>query len=219
MANEDSFIDEVSDELRRDRLFAALRRYGWIAILLVVIFVIGAAVFEWRRAQARAEAQATGDALIAAMTQQTPEARAEAIAGVSVEGTERSALVALIAAAADAEAGNAQSAVDRLDAIVANADVPQTYRDLASLKSVFLGAEVLTPEDKISRLGALTTPGNGFRLIALEQRALAEIEGDDTDAALETLQGILADASVTQDLRARVSQLIVALGGSLAESS
>ena len=37
MANQnDRFIDEVTDELRRDRLFRAMRRYGWIAIALIV---------------------------------------------------------------------------------------------------------------------------------------------------------------------------------------
>ena len=33
MANQnDSFIDEVTEDLRRDRLFGLYRRYGWIAL-------------------------------------------------------------------------------------------------------------------------------------------------------------------------------------------
>ena len=30
MHDSDSFISEVSEEVRRDRLYAALRRYGWL---------------------------------------------------------------------------------------------------------------------------------------------------------------------------------------------
>ena len=38
MANQnDRFIDEVTEDLRRDRLFLMLRRYGWLALLLIVL--------------------------------------------------------------------------------------------------------------------------------------------------------------------------------------
>ena len=67
VAEQDSFINEVTEEVRRDWLYALMRRYGWIAILLVVILVGGAAFNEWRKAGARAEAEAAGDALIAAL--------------------------------------------------------------------------------------------------------------------------------------------------------
>ena len=58
-------------------------------------------------------------------------------------------------------------------------------------------------------------PGNPFRLLAVEQRAFAEVEMGETEAALTSLEGILADAEATEDLRRRARQLIVALGGSL----
>lgn len=52
MANEnDSFIDEVTEDLRRDRLFAAFRRYGWIAGLVILAIVGGAAWREYSRAR------------------------------------------------------------------------------------------------------------------------------------------------------------------------
>ena len=41
MSETDSFIDEVNEEVRRDRLYAALRRYGWIAIVAVLAIVGG----------------------------------------------------------------------------------------------------------------------------------------------------------------------------------
>ena len=37
LSNHDSFIDEVTEEVRRDRLFAAFRKYGWIGVLLVAV--------------------------------------------------------------------------------------------------------------------------------------------------------------------------------------
>ena len=54
MSQNESFIDEVSEELRRDRLFALFRRWAWLGILIVVVAVGGAAWNEWRKARAAA---------------------------------------------------------------------------------------------------------------------------------------------------------------------
>lgn len=216
MANQDSFISEVSEEVRRDKLFALLKRYGWIAVLLVLVIVVGAAVFEWRKSQARAEAEAAGDAVIAALSAETPEARAEALAGVEVgEGPARRAIIALLRSSAAVETGNQETAIETLDTLAADTAVPALYRDLATLKALILGADTLTPDERIARLEPLSRAGNPFRLLALEQRALAEIELGNAESALDLLTGILADAEVTQDLRRRVTQLIVALGGTV----
>lgn len=216
MANQDSFISEVSEEVRRDRLYALMRKYGWIAVLLILLLVGGATWNEWRKANLRAEAQATGDALIAALQGETPEARAEALQAIETASTpDKRAVLQLLQAAAAAEAGDHAAAGAALDAVAGDADIPQVYRDLATLKRVITGAGTLSAEDRLSRLQPILQPGNPFRLLGIEQRAFAEVEMGDTGAAMETLQGILADAEVTEDLRRRAQQLIVALGGTL----
>ncbi|MGR3466542.1 MAG: hypothetical protein ACU0CI_01575, partial [Shimia sp.] len=67
MSETDSFIAEVDEEVRRDRMMGYLRRYGWIAVLLILIIVGGTAYNEWSKARSEASAQATGDALTAAL--------------------------------------------------------------------------------------------------------------------------------------------------------
>ncbi|NNE82168.1 MAG: hypothetical protein HKN18_18000 [Silicimonas sp.] len=215
MSNQDSFIDEVTDEVRRDRLFALMRRYGWIAILVVIVVVGGAAFNEWRKAAARAEAEAAGEALLGALSEETAEARATALAALPVADTgEKRAIAALLLSAAEAEAGEDAKALATLETLAGDPETPVIYRDLAILKRVMLGQDI-PPEDRIAALQPLMQPGNPFRLLAIEQRALAEIELGQTDTAIETLTDILADADRTEGLRRRVSQLIVALGGSL----
>ena len=55
MSESESFINEVTEEVRRDRLFRLARRYGWIAVVAVLVIVGAAAVNEWRKAQADKE--------------------------------------------------------------------------------------------------------------------------------------------------------------------
>lgn len=216
MANEDSFISEVTEEVRRDRLYALMRRYGWIAILLVVLIVGGAAWNEWRKSTARAAAEAKGDALITALLADTPEGRAAALQAVELPDDPKSqAVVSLLTSAAEGEAEDPEAAAAALEQVINNNAAPQIYRDVALFKRVLTGAGTLTPQERIDRLQPLLQPGNAFRLLAVEQRAFAEVEMGETDAALATLQGILADAEVTEDLRRRAQQMIVALGGSL----
>lgn len=214
MANEDSFISEVSEEVRRDRLFALMRRYGWIAILLVVAIVGGASWNEWRKASAQAAAEAKGDAIITALQEETPEARAAALQTVDASDAPSGvAILGLLTSAAELEAGNEDAAIAALEGVINDPDAPQVYRDVAMLKQVLAFSDRLEPQSRIDMLQPLLRPGNPFRLLAVEQRAYAEVELGDTDAALTSLQGILADAEASEDLRRRARQLIVALGG------
>ena len=76
MSETDSFIEEVSEEVRRDRLYGLIRRYGWIAVVGVVAIVGGASWNEYNKAQDRAAAQALGDGIMTALEAEDPAARA-----------------------------------------------------------------------------------------------------------------------------------------------
>lgn len=208
MSNPESFIDEVSEEVRRDRLFAMMKRYGWIAVLLVVLLVGGAAWTEYNRAKATAAAQEAGDGILAALEFDDSTQRSEALAALPA-----SAITALIASSELQLAGDLEAAAAALDGLVADMTVAQVYRDIAAFKAILLRHDGTSPEDRKIALAPLTAPGSELRLLAMEQTALADIELGDIDAALAGLMAILEDAAVTRGLRDRASSLIVALGG------
>ncbi len=214
MSQTDSFIEEVTEEVRRDKLFRLMRKYGWIAIVLVVAIVAGASYNEWRKARDQAEARAFGDALLGAMQNHEAKDRAARLATISAEG-DKGAVVALLLAAEAASSGDPDTAVSALQALAADPQVSEEYRQLAQLKLVLLQADGLDPAERLARLQPLAAPGAPFRLLAEEQMAIAEIDSGNAAAAIERLQALLADQEATPGLRRRVSQLIVALGGEL----
>lgn len=211
MSNTDSFIDEVTEEVRRDKLFALLRKYGWIGILAVLVLVGGAAYNEWNKARSEAAAQAAGDAIVAALSQDTPEARAEALAAAEITNETR-VVSDMLRAGELHDAGNVDAALSVLAPIMANDMLDPAYRDLAVLKTVMIGSSRIEPRERIDMLAGIAMAGAPYRLLAEEQIAAAQVELGDVDAAVAGLRAIAQDSGASEALRRRALQMIVALG-------
>ncbi len=215
MSNPESFVDEVNEELRRDRLFAFLRKYGWIAVVAVLALVGYAAWSEWARARALAEAQAFGDALLTALEAQDPEARRRDLAALSSEhrGANRQALVKLLIAAEALAVGDRTAALTTFAEVAADPALPLTWRQLATLKRVFAATEENMPlTEREAALAELAAPGSPFRPLALELKALLRLEAGDQAGAEQTLSALLQEAGLTANTRARLTELLLLLG-------
>lgn len=213
MSEIDHFIEEVTEEVRRDRLFALYRKYGWMVALAVVLIVGGAAYNEYRKAQEVAMARMVGDAMVAALSANEAQARAEALSGLVANTPDADAIVRMMEAAAQVEAGNTEAAVAALDRVASDGEVSAIYRDIAMFKALTLQADSLPPEELRQRFSALARPGGALRLLAEEQLALIDIAQGEAQAALERLEAIRQDAEASTALQQRVTRLIIALGG------
>lgn len=213
MSDTDSFIEEVNDEVRRDRLYGYLRRYGWIAILAVILIVGGAAWSEYRKAQDRAQAEALGDAMLAALAADESADRVTALATIEPGAPSSAAVLGLMTAAEQAETGDNAAAVETLNALSLDGDVPEIYRQIARFKSLTLQGDTTPVADRRQAFEAMSQPGNPMRLLAGEQLALIDISEGDAEAAIARYNAIISDAESTSDLQQRARQVIVALGG------
>ncbi len=213
MSDTDGFIDEVNEELRRDRLATTFKRYGWIAILAVLLVVGGATFSEYRKAQARGQAEALGDAMLEALENNDSAARAAALGQLDAPNAQARAVVNLLGASEKIEAQDRAGAIDDLNAVALNNEVSLIYRQIAMFKALTLQADTMPAPERRQGFEALVAGGGTLRLLAQEQLALIEIEQDNRDAAIAAYQAILADAQVTPDLQQRALQVIVALGG------
>lgn len=205
----DSFIDEVTEEVRRDRLFRLFRRYGWIGLAIILLIVGGAAWREYAAARERDQARAWGDAALAALESDDP---ASALGQLNGGGNaDRAAIGNLLAAGAAVDAGDMTGAQTLLERASAEAADP-VLRDLARFKAVLGAGNKMEPTARDAALAELSKPGAPFRLLALEQKAVALIAAGRPDDAVTLLREILQEDGVSQSLRTRASETMIALG-------
>jgi hypothetical protein len=215
MSDADSFIDEVTEEVRRDRMFHLLKKWGWVGGLAVVLIVGGAAMREISKSKTQAAAEDLGDGITKALAAEDAAARAEALSAVPAGTPGGAAVLKMLEAGALAESGDTDGAVALLNAVAVDGELETIYRHTASFKALTLQAGSLDAQELKLQYGALAAPGAPLRLLAEEQLALIEVSEGGTEAAISRLKAIMADAEVTPDLHERASQVIVAIGGSL----
>lgn len=212
MSNSDSFIDEVTDEVRRDRLFAMFRKYGWIGVLVVVFVVGGAAFNEWRKSAAEARAEAFGDAVLDALDLGGVEERRDALGAIAADGDQKAVLQLLLASDPDTDR---EATLAALDTLANDAGQAQSYRDLAALRRVMVLGKEAPVADRRAALDPIAAAGRPFRTLALEQLAYLLVEEKKTDEAVAAFQALMQDQESPAGLRSRAEQMIVALGGAV----
>jgi len=205
MSDTDSFIDEVTEEVRRDRLFGYFRRYGWIAAVVILGLVGGTAYNEWSKSAAAQVAQARGDALLDALDMEDDAASIAVLSAIATqEGGD--VVASFLAAGSDQN-----QAANLLGAIAENTDQPEYIRDLARLKLVTTPDSV-SQEEAVLILTDLSAAGGLYRNAATEMLVAIELERGNVDAAVTLLQAHIQDAQATKEQIQRMGELIVALG-------
>ncbi len=206
MANQsDTFIDEVTEELRRDRLYEAMRRYGWIVVLVIVAVVGFTAWREYSAAQDRAAAQAWGDAILAAEAENDPAA----VLAVDPRGSAgRQALTGLLAAGTQTDPDARAQALQG----VADAQPDSVLGELAQLKLVMAQGAQMDAAERDAILTRLSRAGAPFELLALEQKAVALIGAGRPEDAITLIRQIQDKDGLTEALRRRLSEMMIALG-------
>lgn len=216
MSNPDSFIEEVTEEVRRDRLFRLFRKYGWVGVVAILGLVGGTAWTEWSNARDLARAEAFGNALIDALDHGAPEERREALAAIPAAAEQTAVLQLILASDSDADKAATLAALDK---VASDTALAVSYRDLATLRRVLVaGADQPLPERRVALQG-IAAPGRPYRVLAEEQLAYLLIEEGKRDDAIAALTTLMQDQEAPASLRARLAQVVTALGGTLPETA
>lgn len=167
----DTLIEEVNDELRRDKAAAALKTYGPYLFALCVLIILGAAGHQYWQREDRARAAEAHTQLRLAMDQAANGSVYEAEAALSVlsqTAPKAYSWLARFQAAQNLASTQPQDAVGIYDALSADGNVPDVYRHAATLKAAYLVLDAATVEDVKRRLEPLANSSSAFRHLARE---------------------------------------------------
>jgi hypothetical protein len=212
----DTFLREVDEELRKERLNRIATRYGWLIVAAVVLVLAGIGGFIWWQHRQQEEAGKQGETLLEALDAMESGNSAVATAKTAelvqsdVDGYRVAALFAR--ATAESDAGNAAAAVATLKSIADDADLAEPYRQAALVRQTALEFDRLQPQAVIQRLGPLARPGQAWFGTAGEMVGIAHLKMRRPDLAGPLFAQIGRDETVPPSIRTRAIQMAGSLG-------
>lgn len=218
VSDSDSFIQEVSEEVRRDRMFRLWRRYAPLVLAAIVAVVGAAAVSAWLDHRRETAARDVGDTLLDAGEAGDPRRRAEAFLAAADAMNGGAAMLARLRAAGElAASGDAAGAARLYRAVAEAADTEPAFAAFAAYRAAVLAAPEAGPRATVAALTPLTAPEGPFRLLALEARAAAHLALGEHDAARADIALLAIDPTVTENTRARAQELLTILGAAASD--
>ena len=222
-ATNEAFLREVDDELRRDQLAAAARRWGLIAAAVILATLLAfAGWLYWQHRQTQ-RAGVEGEQLQAAVDQITAgQSQAAAAALTPLEKADVAgyrALAQLSQADMLLQKKDAKGAVARFAAVAGDGAIGQPFRDLATIRQTAVEYDSLPPQQVIERLRPLAVPGAPWFGSAGEMTAVAYLRQNRRDLAGKLFGQIAKSDDVPPSIRQRAVQMAGLLGVDAAPSA
>ncbi|NDV85924.1 tetratricopeptide repeat protein [Aurantimonas aggregata] len=223
--SDDSFIREVNEELRQDKVQEAWSKFGrWLLIGVVILLVATAAYVGWDRYQA-AQADASGDRYLVALDLAAAGQPDEAVAALEALIADGHGaypdLARMRIGSVRVAQGQPQEAVAAFDAVAADSGAPQPIRDMAAVRAAYVLVDSGTVDDVRERVERLTGDSEPLRFPAREAVALAAWKAGDIETAFGLFQQLVDDAGASNGIsaRARLMLDVIAAGAPAAEGA
>lgn len=212
----EAFFREVDEEVRREKVASAARRYGVSVVALVVLALVAFGGWLLWQNHTASQAGERGEQLTAAMSSLSAgnrDAATKALDPLVKKGDEAYApLASMLVADMAVQGGKDQDAAAAFLKVSQDAGTPQPLRDLALIRATVLAFDTLTPQQVIDRMKPLALAGKPWFGSAGELTALAQLKLGQKQPAGATLAAVAKDTTVPATTRERVRQLAGDLG-------
>ncbi|EZP51509.1 MULTISPECIES: tetratricopeptide repeat protein [Sphingomonas] len=214
--NNEAFLREVDDELRRDQLTSYWERYGrWTIAAIVVALAAFAGVLYWQHRQTEAagvegeQLQAAYDTLGAGQADKA-DTMLKPIAASPRPGYRALAQMTQ----ADILLGKQQikPAAAMFARIAADTSLAQPFRDLALIRQTSAEFDTLKPQVVIERLRPIAVPTNAYFGSAGEMLAIAYLDSGRKDLAGQLFSQLAQNDAVPDTIRQRAVQMAGTMG-------
>lgn len=218
----DSFVHEVDQSLREDRMLGIAKRYGpWLIVAFAVVLAVMVGWQLWSEQQ-RSASRAHADEYVAAQEM----ARSGNLDGAKVEferlsgdGPRNYRVMARMERAAILESqGDLEAALAEFDAAAEAASDP-VMRQTAQMRAAYIAAETQDFEALQTRLQPLTESDTRISYLARELLAIEAWEAGQTDIARDTLENLTLAFDAPEGVRQRSQVALSVIGPAPATSA
>lgn len=206
-----NIIDEIEEDIQRERLNKIWEKYGnhFIAVSIAIVLGTGIAV-TWKSWVQSRNASSTAT-FIAALDTAQKDDLPQAIAALEPLAKEAPQLQATLAgiklAGTRLRAGDRAGAVAAYDAI-ASENLPAAYKNLALFLSIQAQADTADPDALLAKIAPLTDSASPWRGLARELAATIHLRKGDKAAARAMFSANVEDPDVSPLLRGRDETLL-----------
>ncbi len=204
MSLNDSFIKEVSEEVRRDKLFKYIKKYSWFGIISILIIVFVVAFNEWSKNNEKINYQLNGDELTLVLNKFSTNQDFNDYSTYIKQSKPGHTLAILNPLFLNQES-NIKTKLQYLNNIENDESSPQVLRDLALFYQFYLGDK--TYDKKFQILNILSGPDRPFRLLAIEGKINLFLEKGLFTEALEEIDMVQPELSKALSLNSRLNNL------------
>lgn len=214
--NNDAFVREVDEELRREQLTTFWKRYGRTLLIAIVVGLLLLAGYLWWQSEQQKARDADGETLTIALQGlaqgQNDVAKTKLEELASSKNAAYRATAKLSQAAVLLGEGNVAEAAKAYGAIAADEDLAQPFRDLAVIRQTAAEFDTLPPQTVIDRLKPYSVESNAWFGSAGEMTGLAYLKLGKTNEAAAIFGKLAKNQNVPETLRGRAVRMAGALG-------
>ena len=204
----DAFIREVDEDLRQKQLHGLWKKFGKVVIGIavgIVLIVAGRAIYTNLTENKYSEQAANFSAAL----KQDGDAALSALSSVANSDVDGYKIIATFKQAELAVTdGNIENAVSILDTFISTSDVPQIYKDMASVQASMLELDTATTDQIRSRHALVLNGDSGLKHLAEELIALSELKSGDVDAAKTRFKALTENVETPNSIKTRAGQYL-----------
>ncbi|MEO7276716.1 MAG: tetratricopeptide repeat protein [Sphingomicrobium sp.] len=213
----ETFVREVDENLRRDRLRDFARNNGALLVGAVILFLAASAGAIWWQQHSRQHSEQQAEKLVdtyraladrktgVETTKQLDELSASSSKAVRASALFSRAVLAL-------DKNDTRLATAKFREVAEDSSLPKAYRDIALIRQTALEFDQLPAQTVVARLAPLSTPDSPWFASAGEMTGLALIKQGKKAQAGEIFAAIAKNKDAPESARQRAIQIASSLG-------
>ena len=205
MVESESFIKEVSEEVRRDILFKTLKKFKWTIIVLITLLVGAVCGYEYYKFDKNVKAQEIGEFFVSAIENLRNNGQTVT---EEVDNKFISVLIKLHEAKYFEEKGDIKSATAAYNHIINKYGDNKFFNHYSKFQLYLMNpAKSMGDTKKIELLDELSAPDGPLKLLALEQKLNVFVKINDIENIKLQIKLILSDQSITPEQVRRIKEI------------